>query len=120
MRHHQGGTSREGSGRERAAGKVRFGLLLLVSLLLGLLTVSTLLYNEWSRRFPRLEAGAYLGTFTGALGEDREGQAPEEVRFYVERAEGSEEYLFVVDHNPGHAGCGWAACFNSPARRRPG
>ena len=77
-------------------GAVRPLYVVLLVLLAGLLVVSYLLWHEWSQRFPLLAPGAYMGSLFGALGAEADGRSPGAVNFYVEKAERSDDLLFVV------------------------
>ena len=82
-----------------SVGKARVAYLISIILLLGLLTVSYLLFAEWSRRFPHLEPGSYMGTISGTVGQEPVPRTQSKLNFYVERSEGSDEYLVVVLHS---------------------
>ncbi len=66
-------------------------------LLVLLLVVSWLLFREWSKRFPRLEVGSYVGVLRGYdSGRGDSTEKKRSVKLYIERGAGSEELLVVV------------------------
>lgn|GEM_PF-1671778 len=69
-----------------------FPHLVAVLALLALIVMSCLFWLEVSKRFPRIEAGSYVGNIIGAGLSDK--QRP--VKFYVERAPGGEDLFFAI------------------------
>lgn len=66
--------------------------LLAIAALVALVVISCLFWLEVSKRFPRVAAGSYVGKISGA----GLGSKDREVKFYVERAPGSEDLFFVI------------------------